>query len=103
MIPRLGPDALLLYLSGLSAGGAMAAIMGHTYPDLYAAVGIHSGLPYAAASDVRSAIAAMRGLRATMDPRYRPTLFRTIPTIVFHGDLDTTVHARNAEQAIVQA
>ena len=100
---RYGIDPRHVYVAGLSAGGAMAAIMGHTYPDLYAAVGIHSGLPYAAASDVRSAIAAMRGLRATMDPRYRPSLFRAIPTIVFHGDLDTTVHARNAEQAIVQA
>jgi len=103
VIARYGADPRHVYVAGLSAGGAMAAIMGHTYPDLYAAVGIHSGLPYAAASDMRSAIAAMRGLRATMDPRYRPSLFRAIPTIVFHGDLDTTVHARNAEQAIVQA
>jgi len=103
VIARYGADPRRVYVAGLSAGGAMAAIMGHTYPDLYAAVGIHSGLPYAAASDVRSAIAAMRGLRATMDPRYRPALFRMIPTIVFHGDLDTTVHARNSEQAIVQA
>jgi len=103
VIARYGADPRHVYVAGLSAGGAMAAIMGHTYPDLYAAVGIHSGLPYAAASDVRSAIAAMRGLRATMDPRHRPSLFRAIPTIVFHGDLDTTVHARNAEQAIVQA
>jgi len=103
VIARHGADPRRVYVAGLSAGGGMAAIMGHTYPDLYAAVGIHSGLPYAAASDVRSAVAAMRGLRATMDPRYRPSLFRAIPTIVFHGDLDTTVHARNAEQAIVQA
>jgi poly(3-hydroxybutyrate) depolymerase len=81
----------------------MAAIMGHTYPDLFAAVAIHSGLPYAAAGDVPSALAAMRGLRSTLDPRYRPALFRAIPTIVFHGDLDTTVHARNSGQAAVQA
>lgn len=103
VLARYNADPKRVYVAGLSAGGAMAAIMGHTYPDLYAAVGIHSGLPYAAARDVPSALAAMRGLRATMDPRYRPKLFRTIPTIVFHGDLDTTVHARNASQAIAQA
>jgi poly(hydroxyalkanoate) depolymerase family esterase len=103
VMARHSIDPQRVYVAGLSAGGAMAAIMGHTYPDLFAAVGIHSGLPYAAARDVPSALAAMRGLRATMDPRYRPALFRTIPTIVFHGDLDTTVHARNSEQAIAQA
>jgi poly(hydroxyalkanoate) depolymerase family esterase len=103
VLARHPVDPRRVYVAGLSAGGAMAAIMGHTYPDLYAAVGIHSGLPYAAARDMPSALAAMRGLRATMDPRYRPALFRTIPTIVFHGDLDTTVHARNASQAVAQA
>ena len=102
-IERHRADPRRVYVAGLSAGGAMAAIMGHTYPDLYAAVGIHSGLPYAAARNTMSALAAMRGLRATLDPRYRPSYFRAIPTIVFHGDLDTTVHARNSLQAIVQA
>ena len=103
VVSRYDADPRRVYVAGLSAGGAMAAIMGHTYPDLYAAVGIHSGLPYAAARDAMSALAAMRGLRGTLDPRYRPTHFRAIPTIVFHGDLDTTVHARNSLQAIVQA
>jgi len=103
VIAQCDADPRRVYVAGMSAGGAMAAIMGHTYPDLYAAVGIHSGLPYAAARDAMSALAAMRGLRATLDPRYRASLFRAIPTIVFHGDLDTTVHARNSMQAIVQA
>jgi len=103
VIARHNVDPQRVYVAGLSAGGAMAAIMGHTYPDLYAAVGIHSGLPYAAARDVPSSLAAMRGLRATVDPRYRASLFRAIPTIVFHGDLDTTVHSRNSGQAIAQA
>jgi poly(hydroxyalkanoate) depolymerase family esterase len=103
VIARRQVDPSRVYIAGMSAGGAMAAIMGHTYPDLYAAVGIHSGLPYAAARDALSAIKAMRGLRATMDPRYRAALFRAVPTIVFHGDLDTTVHARNSAQVIVQA
>jgi poly(hydroxyalkanoate) depolymerase family esterase len=103
VVARHNADPRRVYVAGLSAGGAMAAIMGHAYPDLYAAVGIHSGLPYAAARDTLSALAAMRGLRGTLDPRYRPSAFRAIPTIVFHGDLDTTVHARNSLQAIVQA
>jgi poly(hydroxyalkanoate) depolymerase family esterase len=103
LMARHKVDPKRVYVAGLSAGGAMAAIMGHTYPDLYAAVGIHSGLPYAAARDVPSAVAAMRGLRGTLDPRYRPAMFRSIPTIVFHGDLDTTVHSRNSTQAVAQA
>jgi poly(hydroxyalkanoate) depolymerase family esterase len=103
IIARYNVDARRVYVAGLSAGGAMAAIMGHAYPDLYAAVGIHSGLAYAAARDLPSALAAMRGLKSTLDPRYGASAFRTVPTIVFHGDLDTTVHSRNGEQVIVQA
>jgi poly(hydroxyalkanoate) depolymerase family esterase len=103
VIARYNVDARRVYVAGLSAGGAMAAIMGHAYPDLYAAVGIHSGLAYAAARDLPSALAAMRGLRSTLDPRYGAAAFQTVPTIVFHGDLDTTVHSRNGEQVIVQA
>jgi poly(3-hydroxybutyrate) depolymerase len=83
----------------------MAAIMGTTYPDLYAAVGIHSGLAYAAASDMSSAFAAMSGqefpgLRARAGGRDSPV--RTVPTIVFHGDSDTTVHPRNGEHVLVK-
>src|SRR5258706_14413521 len=103
VIARYNADPRRVYVAGLSAGGAMAAIMGHAYPDLYVAIGIHSGLPYAAARDFPSALAAMRGLNATLDPRYHASAFQTVPTIVFHGDLDTTVHARNGERVIAQA
>jgi poly(hydroxyalkanoate) depolymerase family esterase len=103
VIARYNVDPRRVYIAGLSAGGAMAAIMGHAYPDLYAAIGIHSGLPYAAARDLPSALAAMRGLSATLDPRYHASAFQTVPTIVFHGDLDTTVHSRNGERVIAQA
>jgi poly(hydroxyalkanoate) depolymerase family esterase len=103
VIARYNVDPRRVYIAGLSAGGAMAAIMGNLYPDLYAAIGIHSGLPFAAARDLPSALAAMRGLSATLDPRYHAAAFQAVPTIVFHGDLDTTVHSRNSERVIAQA
>ena len=103
VIARHNVDPRRVYIAGLSAGGAMAAIMGNLYPDLYAAIGIHSGLPFAAARDLPSALAAMRGLSATLDPRYHAAAFQAVPTIVFHGDLDTTVHSRNSERVIAQA
>jgi poly(hydroxyalkanoate) depolymerase family esterase len=103
VIARHDVDARRVYIAGLSAGGAMAAIMGHTYPDLYAAIGIHSGLPYAAARNMASALAAMGGWSFPPDPRCSESAFPAVPTIVFHGDVDTTVHPRNGEQAIAQA
>ncbi|MEN3352816.1 MAG: hypothetical protein V7640_974 [Betaproteobacteria bacterium] len=98
-------DARRVYVAGLSAGGAMAAIMGTTYPDVYAAVGIHSGLAYASARDVPSAFAAMRGRESKRSKRkhVRETSARSVPTIVFHGDRDTTVHPSNGDLVIAQA
>jgi poly(3-hydroxybutyrate) depolymerase len=74
----------------------MSAIMGTLYPELYAAVGVHSGLPFAAAHDLPTAMAAMKG-----DFR-RPKghKVRELPIIVFHGDQDTTVHPANGEELI---
>lgn len=88
-----------VYVAGLSAGGAMATIMGTLYPDLYAAVGVHSGLPFAAAHDLPSALAAMKGNLGPGQPGARG---KAIPIIVFHGDKDTTVHPANGDELIRQ-
>jgi poly(hydroxyalkanoate) depolymerase family esterase len=93
-------DPAGVFVAGLSAGGAMAAIMGTLYPDLYAAVGVHSGLPFAAAHDLPSAMAAMKG-----DFRQHQIMGnagKALPIIVFHGDRDTTVHPANGHELIQQ-
>lgn len=120
-----GLDARRVYVAGLSAGGAMAAILGDTYPDIYAAVGVHSGLATGSATDVQGAFAAMKGgagggglpgmgelpdIPGLSDlvnrPARAPRAIRTgaaPPTIVFHGDNDSTVHPVNGEQVIAAA
>lgn len=91
-----------VYVAGLSAGAAMAVILGETYPELFAAVGAHSGLPYAAAHGMSSAMAAMQGRADTPADPHRPAR-PAVPVIVFHGDHDHTVQHRNGERIAQQA
>ncbi|MBP2295474.1 extracellular catalytic domain type 1 short-chain-length polyhydroxyalkanoate depolymerase [Azospirillum rugosum] len=92
-------DERRVFIAGLSAGGAAAAILGASYPDLYAAVGVHSGLPVGAAHNLPSALAAMRQGAAAGTPRGGAP----VPTIVFHGDRDSTVHPANGEAVARQS
>ena len=102
-------DRQRIFVAGLSAGAAMAVILGATYPEVFAAVGAHSGLPYQAAHDVVSAFGAMSahgavwgGSMARAAAQAAPDRVG-VPTIVFHGDRDTTVAARNGWAIVDQA
>jgi poly(hydroxyalkanoate) depolymerase family esterase len=109
---RYDADPRRIYVAGLSAGAAMAVVLGETYPELFAAVGAHSGLPFGIAHDIPSALAAMKGGRSGMPglknvpaaaaaPRRKAV--QAVPVIVFHGDRDHTVQQTNGAHIVQQA
>lgn len=97
-------DERRIYAAGLSAGGSMAALLGREYPDVFAAVAVHSGLPAGAAHDVRSAFAVMKTGQSSKPGWPFVAAARAAadvaPTIVFQGDHDETVHPSNAQHVI---
>lgn len=97
-------DERRVYVAGLSAGGAMAALLAREYPEVFAAAGVHSGLQPGAARNVMGALSAMKnGAKLPPAPVAPMHAGQALPAlIVFHGDADRTVDARNAEQ-LVQA
>jgi poly(hydroxyalkanoate) depolymerase family esterase len=104
-------DPRRVFVAGLSAGAAMAVVMGESYPELYAAVGSHSGLPYGSAHDIPSAMATMKGSRRSGADINQPgvgvakshRLSHAVPTIVFQGDRDHTVKHTNSVSIVDQA
>ena len=96
-------DARRVFIAGFSAGGAAAAIMGQAYSELFAAIGVHSGLACGAAHDMGSALAAMHGTGAAPSKAGNGPPGRIVPSIIFHGDSDNTVRAGNAEHVAMQS
>jgi poly(hydroxyalkanoate) depolymerase family esterase len=96
MIERLridyNVDGSRVFVAGLSAGAAMAVILGASYPEIFAGVAAHSGLPLGAARDVGSAFAVMKTGNTPTRSRFANT---PVPTLVFHGNADTTVASDN--------
>jgi poly(hydroxyalkanoate) depolymerase family esterase len=94
-------DETRVYVAGLSAGGAMAVILGRTYPELFAAVGCHSGLAHGSATDSYGAMQAMNG-GVDANARVHAAPADSRPIIVFHGDADFTVHPSNSTSIVRQ-
>ncbi|TVP48336.1 MAG: plasmid partitioning protein [Halomonas sp.] len=103
IIDTHGLDTSRVYVAGLSAGAAMATTLAMTYPDLFAAVGVHSGLPHGVAKSLPDALGAMQGGTGPLGGAKQTTTWAsTVPAIIFHGDRDTTVHPSNADRVAAQ-
>ncbi len=101
-------DAARMYVAGISSGAAMAVILGATYPDLFAAIAVCSGVAYKASTSLPQSLLVMA--RGASDRRVRGDVAyvamgvhrRAMPVIVFHGTYDSTVSPKNADQIITQ-
>ena len=104
IIDTHGLDETRVYVAGLSAGAAMATTLAMTYPDLFAAVGVHSGLPHGVAQSLPDALSAMQGGSGPLGGgKIQGTHWASdVPVIIFHGDRDTTVHPSNAQRVAAQ-
>ena len=97
-------DTRRVYIAGISAGAAMASLVAVAYPDLYAAVALHSGIPYRAASNVMDGVGVMAkgtadvGRLATLARDEMGPRARRIPAIIIQGTDDPVVRAVNATQ-----
>lgn len=96
-------DARHVHIAGLSAGGAMAALLGRAYPELFASIGVHSGLPAGVAKDAAGAMALMKDGRGPARIARAQATHRAPPAIVFHGTRDLVVHPRNGEAVALAA
>lgn len=109
MVDRYDLDPARVFVTGLSAGGAMAAVMLATYPELFAGGAVIAGLPYGTAWSVQDALARMRGEGLPTDTALAALVTGASqhggpwPTLsVWHGDADTTVRPANAEALLGQ-
>lgn len=103
IIHQHGLDVGRVYVAGLSAGAAMATTLAMTYPDLFAAVGVHSGLPHGVAKSLPDALGAMQGGTGPLSSAAQSAKWASqVPAIIFHGDRDTTVHPNNADRVAAQ-
>lgn len=104
IIATHGLDKSRVYVAGLSAGAAMATTLAMTYPDLFAAVGVHSGLPHGVAQSLPDALGVMQGGTGPLGgvKSKGASWASEVPVIIFHGDRDTTVHPSNADRVAVQ-
>ncbi len=103
---RLDPSRV--FVTGLSAGGAMTSVMLATYPEVFAAGAIIAGLPYGTAANIPEALERMRGHghdRAALSDRVRAASAHrgSWPAVsVWHGTADMTVNAVNAGLIVEQ-
>ncbi len=91
-----------VFVAGLSAGGAMTAILTRTHPELFGAACIHSGVAPGHADDLRSGLAAMRGRFREAPAGPRTASAETVPLLVFQGDADRIVHPSNADRLLAE-